>query len=210
MLAAHSRSSADRLLKGAARGRAAVSRIGGESGEAASMAELPEGLTPERNRDLGGPFTSPIYRRVVLCCLAALPILALLGVFGQHASTSAAHTPSVDVSVTAPSRLRSGLIFQVRVEVLAHRKIKELEAVFDRGWWDAMSVNSIVPEPTEESSEEGQVVLHYGKLEPNGKLLFWVYFQVNPTNLGKRREDVEIRDDMTPLTHIHRSMTIFP
>lgn len=174
------------------------------------MAELPEGLTPERNRDLRGHLASPIYRRVLLCCIAALPILALLNVFGQRATTSAAHTPSVDVSVTAPSRLRSGLIFQVRVEVRAHRKIKELEAVFARGWWDAMSVNSIVPEPTEEKSENGQVALDYGKLEPNEKLVFWVYFQVNPTNLGKRREDVEIRDDMTPLAHIHRSMTIFP
>ena len=73
-----------------------------------------------------------------------------------------------------------------------------------------MRINSIVPEPTEESSEEGQVVLDYGKLEPNHKVVFWIYAQVNPTNLGKRREDVEIRDDMTPLAHIHRSMTIFP
>lgn len=174
------------------------------------MAELPEGLTPERNRDLRGPLASPIYRRVLLCCIAAIPILALLNVFGQRATTSAAHTPSVDVSVTAPARLRSGLIFQVRVEVRAHRNIKELEVVLDRGWWDAMSVNSIVPEPTEETSEEGQVVLSYGKLDPNEKLVFWIYVQVNPTNVGKRREDIEIRDNMTPLAHIHRSMTIFP
>ena len=174
------------------------------------MAELPEGLTAERNRDLSGYLASPIYRRVLLCCIAVLPILALLGVFGQRATTSSAHTPSADVSVNAPARLRSGLIFQVRVEVRAHRNIKELEAVFDRGWWDAMSVNAIVPEPTEEKSENGQVVLDYGKLEPNDKLVFWVYFQVNPTNVGKRREDVEIRDGKTPLAHIHRSMTIFP
>lgn len=174
------------------------------------MAELPEGLTPERNRDLRGHLASPVYRRVLLCCIAALPILALLNVFGQHATTSTAHTSAVDVSVTAPARLRSGLIFQVRVEIRSHRKIKELEAVFDRGWWDAMSVNSIVPEPAEESSDEGSVVLDYGKLEPNDKLVFWIYVQVNPTNAGKRREDIEIRDDMAPLAHIHRSMTIFP
>lgn len=174
------------------------------------MAELPEGLTPERNRDLSGPLASPVYRHVLLCCIAVLPILALLNVFGQHSTTSAVHTPAVDVSVTAPSRLRSGLIFQVRVEVRAHRNIKQLEAVFDRGWWEAMSINSIVPEPSESSSEEGQVVLDYGKLEPNEKVVFWIYVQANPTNLGKRREDVEIRDNKTPLAHIHRDITIFP
>lgn len=174
------------------------------------MAELPEGLTPERNRDLSGRLASPVYRRVLLCCIAALPILALLNVFGQHPSTSVARGPVADVSVTAPSRLRSGLIFQVRVEVSAHRKIDQLEAVFEEGWWESMSVNAIVPEPTEEKSEQGKVVLQYGKLQPHDKLIFWIYFQANPTNVGKRREDVEIRDNMTPLAHIHRSMTIFP
>ncbi|MGN6371388.1 MAG: hypothetical protein ACTHM1_00105 [Solirubrobacteraceae bacterium] len=174
------------------------------------MAELPEGLTSERNRDLSGPLASPLYRRILLCCIAVLPILALLNVFGQHATTSVAHTSAIEVHVRAPSRLRSGLIFQVRVEVRAHRDIKALEAVFDRGWWDGMSINSIVPEPTESSSEEGQVVLHYGKLEADEKFVFWIYAQANPTTVGKRRQDVEIRDNMTPLAHIHRSITIFP
>lgn len=174
------------------------------------MAQPPEGITLERNRDLRGPLASPVYRRVLLCCVAALPVLALFGVFGQKPTTSYAHSPAVDAKVTAPARLRSGLIFQVHVEVRAHRSLKRLEVVFDRGWWDSMSVNSIVPEPTEESSENGQVVLDYGSLQAGDALSFWIYVQVNPTNVGKRREDVEVREDSTVLLHIHRSLTIFP
>jgi hypothetical protein len=174
------------------------------------MARPPEGITLKRNRDLRGPLASPIYRRVLLCCIAALPILALLGVFGQKPSTSYAHSTAVDARLTAPARLRSGLIFQVHVEVKTHQALKQVEVVFDRGWWDSMSVNSIVPEPTEESSENGLVVLDYGSLQAGEALSFWIYVQVNPTNVGKRREDVEVRDNSTALLHIHRSLTIFP
>jgi hypothetical protein len=174
------------------------------------MADPPEGITLKRNRDMEGKLASPLYRRVLLGCVAALPVLALFGVFGQKPSTSSVRGPSVDLSVTAPTRLRGGLIFQVHVQVRAHRPVKQLEVVFDQGWFESMSVNSIEPEPTEESSENGQVVLSYGQMNAGDTLSFWIYFQANPTNVGKRREDVEARDGSTPLVHVHRSMTIFP
>ncbi len=170
---------------------------------------IPDGIALERHRDLGG-VRGPWARRVLLCCVAVLPILALLNVFGQHPSTSSAAGPVASLSVTAPTRLRSGLIFQVKVRVVAHREIKQPEIVFDEGWWESISVNSIVPEPSESSSKDGRVVLTYGKLEPGQSLVSWIYFQVNPTNVGKRREDVGLDDGETPLVSMHRSMTIFP
>lgn len=174
------------------------------------MASIPDGITLEHNRDLRGPRRSPIYRRLLMLCVAALPILALANVFGQHPSTTAVETPAVRLSVNAPTRLRSGLIFQVRTEIVAHRNIKELEIVFDHGWWESMSTNAIVPEPSEATSENGRVVLTYGKVETGEKFVCWIYFQVNPTNVGNRREDIEVRDNKTPLAHMHRSLTIFP
>jgi hypothetical protein len=126
--------------------------------------------------------------------VAALPVLALLDVFGQEPSTTTARSAAADLTVTAPTRLRSGLVFQVHVEVSAHRKLAHPEIAFARGWWDSMSVNSIVPEPSEESPDDGRVVLDYGELKAGERLSFWIYFQVNPTNVGKRREDVELRD----------------
>lgn len=152
----------------------------------------------------------PYLRRGLLCVVAVLPVLALLGVFGQKPSTTSVGSPAARLSVTAPTRLRGGLIFQVRSEVLAHRDIHELELVFDRGWWESMSVNSIVPEPTSESTQNGKVVLSYGALKADARLVTWIYFQVNPTNVGKRRENVELMDGSTPLAVLHRSLTVFP
>jgi hypothetical protein len=174
------------------------------------MADVPEGISLERHRDLRGRLRQLRYRQGLLCVIAVLPVLALLNVFGQHPTSTTVDAQAATLSVTAPARLRSGLIFQVRVEILAHRDIQELEIVFDRGWWESMSVNSIVPEPSKSSSQGGRVALSYGKLATGQKLIAWVYCQVNPTNVGERREDVEIDDSSTPLAHLHRSLTIFP
>jgi hypothetical protein len=174
------------------------------------VAEPPDGISLERHRDLLGRAASPWIRRALLCCIAVLPVLALLNFFGQHPTTSSASSPAASMNVTAPARLRDGLIFQVRVQVNAVRPIKELEIVFDKGWLESMSVNSLVPEPSEESSEEGRVVLSYGKLAAGQQHVTWIYFQVNPTNVAKRSENVELRDGSTPLLRIHRAITIFP
>jgi hypothetical protein len=38
----------------------------------------------------------------------------------------------------------------------------------------------------------------------------WLYFQVNPTNVGTQSEDIALHDGRTPLTQIRRSVTVFP
>jgi hypothetical protein len=171
---------------------------------------LPDGLTLERNRDLHGRSGHLWYRRALLCLVAVLPVLALLNVFGQHPTTTSARTLAADLAVTAPARLRSGLIFQVRVQVTARQDIAKPQLVFDPGWWDSMSENSMEPNPSSQTNLDGRVVLSYNKLAAGHKLIVWLYFQVNPTNVGKRREDVELDNGATTITRVHRSLTIFP
>jgi hypothetical protein len=171
---------------------------------------LPDGLTVSRNRDLRGRARHPQYRRGLLCLIAVFPVLALLNVFGQRPTVTTAHATSSDLQVTAPARLRSGLIFQVRVEVLAHQAISSPQLIFSQGWWESMSENSIEPSPTDETSSNGRVVFTYNKLAAGHTLIVWLYFQVNPTNVGKRSEDVELNDGSNPITSVHRSLTIFP
>jgi hypothetical protein len=179
-------------------------------GEPAVMTAIPDGITLENPRDLRrrGPYVW--LRRGVLCAIAVLPVLAFLNVFGQHPATSSAGGPAANLSVTAPTRLRSGLVFQVKVKVDAHRDINQLQLDFDEGWWESMSVNSIAPEPEQETSTREGVQLTYGRLQAGESLVSRIYFQVNPTNVGKRRENVILADGETPLLTVHRSLTIFP
>jgi hypothetical protein len=174
------------------------------------MTRVPDGLALPRNRDLIGRTRHPAYRRAALVGIAAIPVLALLNVFGQTPAITTVSAAAATLSVTAPDRLRGGLIFQVRATVVAHEPIHSLNLVFDPGWWESMSVNSIEPQPSMETSMNGKVVLGYGALPAGHKLVAWLYFQVNPINVGKRREDVWADDGSTVLVHVHRSLTIFP
>jgi hypothetical protein len=174
------------------------------------VAEFPDGIISRRHHDLHGRRRYVWVRRVLLCAIAVLPLLALLGVFGQRPSTITATSPAASLSVTAPARLRSGLIFQVKVKIEAHRTIKKLQLNFDDGWWESMSVNSVAPEPEEETYKDGQLRLIYGNLQSGESFVCRIYFQVNPTNAGKRRENVTVADGETPLVTVHRSLTIFP
>jgi hypothetical protein len=171
---------------------------------------MPDGLTAKRNRDLSGRARHPAYRRALLCVVAAFPVLALLNVFGQRPTVTIAQTPTADLKVTAPARLRSGLIFQVRAEVVAHQAISMPQLIFSQGWWESMSVNSVEPNPSNESSSNGRVTFTYDKLPAGHTLIVWLYFQVNPTNVGKRTEDVQLNDGSHPITSVHRSLTVFP
>jgi hypothetical protein len=175
-----------------------------------AIAAAPGMLTLQRNRDLAGRERHPVYRRALLALVAVLPVLALLNVFGQDPSTSAATSPAAHLSVTAPAALRGGLIFQVRVEISAHTDIAKPQIVMSPGWWQEMSVNSIEPQPSTESSNQGSVVLSYDKLQSGQSLVVWLYFQVNPTNVGSRDEDIALYDGKTLLTRIERSVTVFP
>jgi hypothetical protein len=174
--------------------------------------ELPDGLSVERNRDYEGRVRrrSPWLRAVLLVCVVAIPVLALLGVFGQQPSRTSAATPAASLSVTAPSQLRGGLIFQALVKARPRRALRHLQLVFDQGWWESITVNSIKPEPESEASKGGKVVLEYGEWPPGKQLVSRLNFQVNPTNVGSRSTDVTLQESGVPLASVHRSVTIFP
>jgi hypothetical protein len=49
-----------------------------------------------------------------------------------------------------------------------------------------------------------------GHLAAGRKLVLWLQFQVNPTNVGRRSQGVELYDDTTLLAKAERTVTVFP
>jgi hypothetical protein len=174
------------------------------------IADAPGTLTLKRNRNLAGRERHPVYRRGLLALIALLPVLALFNVFGQDPTSSAANSAAASLKVTAPSALRGGLLFQVRVDITAHQDVNKPQIVMSRGWWQEMSVNSIEPQPSNESTMNGSVVLSYDKLQAGQTMAVWLYFQVNPTNVGKHGENIALYDGQTQLMQIKRSVVVFP
>ena len=149
-------------------------------------------------------------RWVVLGLLVALAVLALANVFGQHHVELVARSDAATLRVSAPGALRSGLLYQGKFEIDAGERLDRPTLVLAPGWWDAMSVNSIEPEPTQSSSRDGSVSLEFGPVGPSQTLTVYLYLQANPTTAGRRDQSVELRDGDRTIASIDRSINVFP
>jgi hypothetical protein len=174
------------------------------------VADVPDQLTLAHHRDLRGRERRPIVRWVLLSLLGLLCLLALANVFGQRPSTDTAESAVVRLDVYSPPRLRSGLIFESRFHIHARQEIREATLVLDPGWLEGMTLNTLAPSPIGEASRNGRLALELGRIPAGGEHLFFLQFQVNPTNVGHRSQDVELYDGEERLLAIDRSVTVFP
>jgi hypothetical protein len=174
------------------------------------MAEKPDGIVLKRHRDLDGRDNHPWIRRALLGLLAAVLVVALLNVFGQRPATSRAATPEAVLSVYAPTRVRGGLLYTARFHITARSELQKATLVLDSGWFEGMQVNSIVPQPVQEGSRNGRVVYELGHIAKGDSSILWIQFQVNPTNIGRRPQNVELDDGTRVISTVHRSITVYP
>lgn len=174
------------------------------------MAPAPDQLTLARHRDLEGRERRPLARRALLSLIAALLLAGLLNVFGQRPHSSMAESAVASLKVYSPDRLRSGLFFESRFTIEAHREIENATLVLDPGWLEGMTLNTLEPSPAGEANRDGRIALELGRVPAGDTHRFFLQFQVNPTNFGRREQDVELHDGVTRLLRIDRTVTIFP
>lgn len=174
------------------------------------MSQYPDQLEPGRHRDAAGRAHHPWVRRTFLTLFSALIVAALLNAFGQRSSTSRAAGEAARIDVRGPTKVRGGLLFQERITVRALRDIAHPRLVLASGWADGLQINSIEPQPNDESSRDGRIVLSYDQMRQGDKLEVWVMFQVDPTHVGRTDQTVEVDDGTTPLVTMPRTLTSFP
>jgi hypothetical protein len=174
------------------------------------VAGVPEGLTLERNRDLEGRERYPWTRRLLLALLTLFLVLGLANVFGQRPATAVGSTTGAELEVYSPPRVRSGLYFMTRLTVRAEREIENATLVLDPGWLEGMTLNTLEPAPVGEANRDGELVLELGRVPAGTKHVFFLHFQVNPTNVGRRSQDVDLFDGDALLVHLDRTITIYP
>ena len=174
------------------------------------MASVPDHLTLKRHRDLEGRERRPYVRWTVLTLLGLLLVLGLLNVFGQRPHTHTAAVDGVELEVYSPQRLRSGLFFMSRFTIRAEEEIRAATLVLEPGWLEGITLNTLEPSPVGEANRDGKIALDLGRVPAGTEHVFFLHFQVNPTEIGRRSQDVELHDGETPLLHIDRTVTIFP
>jgi hypothetical protein len=172
--------------------------------------DVPDQLTLEHHRDLRGREKRPIVRWTILTAIAIFVLLGLVNVFGQRPSSETVSTPGASIKVYSPLRLRSGLYYESRFTIEAREEIRKATVVLEPGWLEGITVNTIEPGPVGEASRDGSLALELGHIPKGDRYLLFLQSQVNPTNVGRRSQDVELRDGERLLARIDRTVTIFP
>jgi hypothetical protein len=174
------------------------------------MADIPDSIVLKRDRDLEGRGWEIWLRRGLFSLLPLVALLGLLNLFGQRPSTFLRSGPAATLKLYVPGRVRSGLLYQARFRVTAHRDLKSATLVLGPGWLESMTVNTIEPSPVNEGSDNGKLTLELGHIPAGSSHLLFMQFQTNPTNVGHRPAPVTLLDGDEELIHIDRTITVFP
>jgi hypothetical protein len=173
------------------------------------VASTPDYLTLEEHRD-DDKIVERGLRWVLIGLIAAIGIAGLLNVFGQRPTTTHASGPAADLTVFAPERVRGGLFYEGRISVLVRQPLDDAVLVLGPAWAEQTSINTIEPAPVDESGDDGRLALGYGRLEAGDRLVVYIQLQVNPTNVGRRSQRVELRDGPELVAASDRTLTVFP
>jgi hypothetical protein len=174
------------------------------------VADVPDTLVLTRDRDLQGRTVDLWARRALFGLIVAVSVIALFNVFGQRPDSRTVVGPAASLKVYAASHLRGGLIYEARFHVTARKELDDATLVLGAGWLEGMTVNTIEPSPISEASNNGRLSLELGHIPQGESHLLFIDFQVNPTNVGRRIQTVELRDGDTTLLSFDRTLTVFP
>jgi len=171
---------------------------------------IPDGINVKSHLELSGRKRGVWIRRALLALIALIAGLALLNIFGQRPRTDTATSDAATLSVYSPDHVRGGLLFTTRYTVEARRRLERPTLTLDSGWVEGMQVNSVTPQPRSESSKNGDIVLRLNDIAAGTKAVYFIEFQVNPTNIGRRSQNVQLTAAGQQTLTLDRDITILP
>jgi hypothetical protein len=167
----------------------------------------PDGIGKEQESPKNGlgrhasPFSLAVFGAVI--------VLGLTGVLG-HERDWRSEADDVRLSVHAPEITRNGEFFEMRVNVEAGSAIEELAIGVDKALWEDMTVNTMIPAPTEETGTDGEFRFVFGPIGAGTTFDFKIDLQVNPDIVGGNAGAITVYDGDRPLTTVDIGLMVLP
>jgi hypothetical protein len=178
--------------------------------EFGGVTELPDHLDRSAHVDLHGRNVEPWIRRVGLLLLFAACALGLANFFGQHTRVLSVDAAAAKLTVEAPRAARGGLIYQAVFRIDAHRDLAKPTLVLDPGWFDGLTINTVEPDSVSWGQRNGRNTVTIGPIAAGDHFVLRLQYQVNPTVLGHRKQNVVLEDGESALATLEHAQTIFP
>ena len=167
----------------------------------------PDGIAPEHVKKVAGwrHHASPLS----LAVFGVVVFLALAGVLG-HERDWEATSNGTSLRVHQPEVIRNGEFLELRIGVDADDGIGSLAIGIDQSLWEDLTINTMIPAASEESSEDGQFRFTFGQLEAGTSFLLKIDAQINPDFLGGNGGRVTVYDGEDMLVSATISMDVLP
>src|SRR5689334_17315281 len=107
------------------------------------MTDIPDTIVLKRDRDLPRRSKEIWIRRGLMLLRPAFVVAAFLNVFGQRSTTSETVGEAATLTIHSPGTLRSGLVYESRLKILAAQDIKDAILVFSPSWIEGITINTI-------------------------------------------------------------------
>jgi len=148
---------------------------------------------------------------ISLAVLGAVMLAALLGAFGGGKARSvAADAPAARLEVHTPRVMRNGMFFETRIHVTAKTPITDAIIVVPASLWRDMTVNTMIPAPSEEKAERGAFRFSYGAMKPGDVLDIKIDGQINPPLFAGNSGSIALHDGDRSLAHVPIEITVLP
>ena len=144
-----------------------------------------------------------------LALLILVMLLALLGLAGRE-STVEADVSGVRLEWHAPTVIRNGEFFEMRIAVESSQPIERLVLGVDASVWEDFTVNTFIPSAEAETSRDDEFRFDFGSLEAGTSLLVKVDAQINPDTLGGNAGTVTVYDGQEALVSLPVHIEVLP
>ncbi len=143
--------------------------------------------------------------------IGSLMALALFGTFGgQPHPRRTIESDAADIRLQLPEIIRNGEFFEMRIEVDTKRPFTDLTLAVSPGFWKDLTINTMIPAPTEEKSEGGRFLFGYGEVNAGETLIIKIDGQINPPLFGGTQGKIALLDGDVELASIPVKMKVFP
>lgn len=139
--------------------------------------EAIEGVSAESGARIWDRHASPIS----ILILGAILLAAGLGLTGgQPSPPRTAQFGEAQLTIKTPVTIRNGEFFETDITVVATAPLGDVTIAVSPSLWRDMTVNTMIPAPSEEKFEKGHFRFAYGPLNAGETLRVKIDGQINP------------------------------
>lgn len=170
--------------------------------------DLPQGIEESHSRGRSWHhFANP----ASVVGVGLLLVAALAGAFGgQPHPVHIIETPSATLRYELPEILRNGEFFEMRIVVEAKQPIVDAQIGVSSGYWRNLTINTMIPSPDKEKSEEGRYKFHYGVLQRGDRLEVKIDGQINPPMFLGNKGEITLMDGDRMIAVAPVELRVFP